>query len=90
VFHRWPGWVKQQPLPFLQWMTRHAIAYMSDPKGWLEDGPIELPLADSPAATGGLWGAGVRPISVRPSQLRPVARFGPPPGVERLPIEEVI
>jgi hypothetical protein len=68
VFHRWPGWVKQQPLPFLQWMTRHAIAYMSDPKGWL----------------------GVRPISVRPSQLRPVARFGPPPGVERLPIEEVI
>jgi hypothetical protein len=89
VFHRWPGWVKRQPLPFLQWMTRQAVAYMSDPKTWLEDGPIELPLGDS-VTVGGLWGSGVRPISVRPSQLRPVARFGPPAGAERLPIEEVI
>lgn len=82
--------MNHQPLPFLNWMTQQAVEYLKDPAAWLADGAIALPLDEAAAVHASLWGSGVRPISIRPSALPPVARFGPPSGADRLPLEEVI
>jgi hypothetical protein len=83
--------VNRQPLGFLDWMTRQAVEYLKDPAAWLADGDIALSLDDTATTVrSSVWGSSMGPISVLPSQLPPVARFGPPAGTERLPLEEVI
>jgi hypothetical protein len=72
-------------------MTTQAVEYLKDPRRWLDDGDIALPLDDTATLVRStVWGASSGPISILPSQLPPIARFGPPAGAERLPLEEVI
>jgi hypothetical protein len=64
-------------------MTQQAVEYLRDPHMWLDDGAIELELATADPVLHR------RAQSYRPSDVPPVATFGPPRGWDRLPVAEV-